>query len=325
MDRDPMPTPEAVRERLRALTLPGLRRDQPLRELTTIRIGGPAAATVRIRTPAEAERFREAAAVAEVPWAVLGAGSNVLADDRGFCGLLLRVEIAERERRGDAVRVGAGLPFDDLIAWSLAEGLVGLEFASGIPGTVGGAVVGNAGCYGHEIGSFVREARLLGTDGRIRTVGPRDLAFAYRTSALKRGGDILLDVVLQLRRGDAAAAGERRREHLADRRRKHPTIEPSAGSWFRNLPPAAPEGRRVAAGRLLEAVGAKAMRVGDAAVFARHANIVINLGRATAADVDALVGRMRAAVRERFGVELREEVRRLRWLPAAAGPFTSEA
>lgn len=314
---------EEIRARLRELAAPGLLPEQSLAELTTIRVGGPAAAAVRIRTPSEAQRFREAARRLGVPHAVLGGGSNVLADDRGFCGLLLRVEIGGYESRGETVRAGAGLAFDELIRLTLEDGLVGLEFASGIPGTVGGAVVGNAGCFGREIGNFVEEVRLLGADGVIRAADPSGLGFAYRRSSLKGGTDLLLDVTLRLRRGDAAAAGQERLLRLEDRRRKHPTVEPSAGSWFQNLLPAEPGGPRVPAGRLLEQAGALGMRVGGAGVFARHANIIVNLGGATSADVTALAQRMRDAVRERFAVELQEEVRRLAWLPRGQDAFAA--
>ncbi|MHB8080404.1 MAG: UDP-N-acetylmuramate dehydrogenase [Candidatus Krumholzibacteriia bacterium] len=282
-----------------------------LRDLTTLRIGGPAAAVCRVRTPDDARRFLEFAAGHDLPTIALGGGSNVLAADGGFRGCILRLDATEFTIRGDTVTAGAGLPFDTLVARALAAGLTGLEFASGIPGTVGGAVVGNAGCFGHEIGEFLVEATVLDADGRLATVGPERFAFGYRRSALQGDGAIVLAARLRLGRGDPAVAGRERLDRLAERRRKHPTVEPSAGSWFRNLPPATPGGRRRAAGELLDAVGAKAMHEGDAAVFPGHANIIINRGTATAAQVRTLVARMREAVRDRFGVTLAEEVRTL--------------
>jgi UDP-N-acetylmuramate dehydrogenase len=283
----------------------------PLRTLTTLRIGGPAGLVGRVQNVEQAQEFQAFAAAHGLTCDRLGGGSNILADDAGFPGLLLKVETSGFVRRGDTVRAGAGWSFDDLIATTLREGLVGLEFASGIPGTLGGAVVGNAGCYGQEIGDFVAEATVLRPDGRVVTVGPEGFAFTYRDSALKATRAVVLEVVLQLRRGDAAAAGARREELIADRRRKHPCEQPTAGSWFKNLPPAEPGGRRQPAGALLEAVGAKAMREGGAAVFDRHANIIVNAGDATSADVLRLADRMRTAVRERFRVELEPEVRHL--------------
>ena len=286
------------------------RSGSPCANLTTLRIGGPARLVCSAHNPESALRFQAFAAECGLPCFVLGGGSNLLADDAGYDGLVLRVATRDFTVRGDTVRVGAGLDFDDLIARSLDAGLTGLEFASGIPGTVGGALVGNAGCYGHEIGEFMVEALVLRPDGRLETVGPETFGFAYRTTDLRETGAVVLEATFRLRRGDLDAAAGERAEHIADRRRKHPVDLPSAGSWFRNLPPAEPGGRRRAAGALLDEAGAKSMREGDAAVFPKHANIIVNLGRATSADVLRLAERMRAAVRARFGVELVDEVRR---------------
>jgi UDP-N-acetylmuramate dehydrogenase len=296
---------------------------QPLAELTTFRIGGPAALVGSVKNVDDASRFLEFADQRELPWACLGGGSNILGDDAGFDGLVLKVETTAFEVQHETIRVGAGWDFDRLIAASLDAGLVGLEFASGIPGTVGGAIVGNAGCYGHEIGEFLVEATVLRRDGRIQTLGPEDFAFAYRTSALKERGDIVLELALQLARGDLAEASRVRAEHLADRRRKHPWDIPCAGSYFQNLPPAAPGERRRAAGMLLDQAGARAMREGDAEVYEKHANIIVNRGRATSADVLRLAARMKQAVRDRFGEHLLEEVRHL-VTPAASCDPTSD-
>lgn len=284
---------------------------QPLRELTTFRIGGPAGLVGTVKNAEQARRFLDFAHQNGLPWVGLGGGSNILADDAGYAGLVLHVATDAFAVAGESVRIGAGLDFDAVIARTLAEGLVGLEFASGIPGTVGGALVGNAGCYGHEIGEFLVEATVLRPDGRIVTLGPEDFGFAYRTSALKEKPDLVLDLTLRLGRGDLTAAAAERQEHLDDRRRKHPWDIPCAGSYFKNLPPERPGERRRAAGRLLEAAGAKAMREGDAEVFEKHANIIVNRGAARAIDVLRLAARMKRAVREQFGEELSEEVRHL--------------
>jgi UDP-N-acetylmuramate dehydrogenase len=283
----------------------------PLRALTTLRIGGPAGLVCRVQNVDQAREFQAFAARHDLACDRMGGGSNILADDAGFPGVILKVETSEFTRRGDTVHAGAGLPLDDLIATTLRESLVGLEFASGIPGTLGGAVVGNAGCYGREIGEFVIEATVLRPDGRVVTVGPEGFGFTYRDSALKATRAVVLDVVLQLGHGDTALAGARRDELIADRQRKHPCNQPTAGSWFKNLPASEPGGRRQPAGALLEAVGAKDMREGGAAVFARHANIIVNAGDATSADVLRLADRMLAAVWERFQIELEPEVRHL--------------
>jgi UDP-N-acetylmuramate dehydrogenase len=304
-----------VEDRFLNLLPAGLRacveRGVPLRDLTTLRVGGPAALVCPAHNPEQARRFHDAAIKSGLPWFVLGGGSNVLADDRGFGGAVLRVAGQACGMRGDIVTVSAGLGFDELVARTLKAGLTGLEFASGIPGTLGGALAGNAGCYGHEIREFVRQATVMTAHGDLAQVGPDDFGFRYRGTALRDSGAVILEAVLELRRGDVAAAAEERRAHLADRLAKHPVSEPSAGSWFRNLEPAEPGARRQPAGALLEQVGAKSMREGDAAVYPKHANIIINLGRAGSDDVRRLVARMRDAVRERYGVTLEEEVRYL--------------
>ncbi|HOX25282.1 MAG TPA: UDP-N-acetylmuramate dehydrogenase [Candidatus Krumholzibacteria bacterium] len=316
-------TPQADWRRLAADLAAGpdlVRVAQPLADLTTFRIGGPAGAVCPVENAAAARRFLEFAHGHGLPWTCLGGGSNILADDAGYAGLVLVVRTRQLEVAGDAIRVGAGWDFDTLIVETLRRGLTGLEFASGIPGTVGGALVGNAGCYGREISEFLREATVLRADGRQEIVGPDDFAFEYRSSALKGRGDVVLDLVLALARGDPAAAGEVRAARLADRRAKHPCNLPCAGSYFKNLPPARAGEHRRPAGRLLEAAGAKSMREGGAAVFAKHANIIVNIGGATSGDVLRLAARMKQAVRDRFGEELSEEVLHLATPAASQGP-----
>ncbi len=290
-----------------------IERDVPLSGLTTFRIGGPALGLARIRTPEDALGFLKIARSRGVPVVCLGGGSNLLCDDRGFCGLVLKMEIDTWRVEDEVIVAGAGLPFDEIIARSLDAGLTGLEFASGIPGSLGGAIAGNAGCYGHEIGEFLVRARILTDSGEIRDIEPGAMDFRYRHSILKTGAGLLLEATLRLRRGDVDAARADRDEKIALRRTKHPIADPCAGSYFKNLDPASPGERRRAAGELLDRAGARSMRVGGASVFARHANIIINSGGATCADVLALAEMMKSAVREKFGVELTEEVRHLPW------------
>lgn len=297
--------------RLPADLRPLVRRSVLLRDLTTLRIGGPAELVCPIQNPSQAQRFQELARQVGLPSFILGGGSNLLAADEGFAGVVLLVATDRLAQEAEIVTAGAGLVFDQLIAGSLDRGLTGLEFASGIPGTVGGALVGNAGCYGHEIGEFLLDALVLLPDGSLTTLGAADFGFGYRTTRVRETGAVILEARFRLERGDAEAARLVRLEKIRDRRLKHPVDLPSAGSWFRNLPPERPGGLRRAAGQLLEQAGAKDMREGDAQVFEKHANIIVNAGRATCANVLRLAARMKQAVKERFGVELQEEVRRL--------------
>jgi len=290
---------------------------QLLSELTTFKIGGPGGLICPVENAEQARRFLDFAHQNRLPWTCLGGGSNILADDAGYAGMILLVSTMDLEVSGNRLHVGSGWDFDTLIAESLKRGLTGLEFASGIPGTVGGALVGNAGCYGQEIGNLLAEATVLRPGGELEVLGPEDFAFEYRNSALKGRGDIVLDMVLNLECGDLETAGRVRREHIADRQRKHPGELPCAGSYFKNLPPLAPGERRRAAGQLLESAGAKAMQVGDAAVFSRHANIIVNKGQARCDEVLLLAERMRQAVQQQFGVELEPEVRHLTTLPSS--------
>ena len=286
-------------------------RSVSLKTLTTLQVGGPAALVCPILNPEQALRFQDLALNRQIPCFILGGGSNVLADDRGFGGLILKVATENLEQTGDTIRAGAGLSFDGLIERTLDLGLTGLEFASGIPGTLGGALVGNAGCYGHEIGEFLVEALLLRPDGRLEKVGPEDFGFRYRETDLRETGTVVLEAVLRLRKGNVEHAAALRRAKINDRHAKHPVDLPSAGSWFRNLPGAEPQERRRAAGALLEKAGAKEMHEGDARVFAKHANMIVNTGNATSSDVLKLAARMKKAVLEKFGIHLVEEVRYL--------------
>jgi UDP-N-acetylmuramate dehydrogenase len=318
-DNLPSPAPDRVRRTIALLSdrAPDIIQcDVPLHRLTTLQIGGPAAAVCRIDTVGQAREFQTFARRHGLPLYFLGGGSNVLAADAGFPGLILKIERDTYLVRDDHVAVGAGIVFDDLIRRTLDDELVGLEFASGIPGTLGGALVGNAGCFGHEIAEYLVTATVLRPDGTVEILQPRDFAFGYRSTGLKESGSVVLEAVLRLARGDSGAARRVREEKLSLRRARHPWNQPSAGSYFKNLPPSQPGERRRAAGELLERAGAKRMRVGGAAVFGSHANIIVNVGGATAEDVRALASKMSRAVHDRFGVVLEEEVR---YLSAAAG------
>ena len=219
-----------------------------------------------------------------------------------------RIDIDTDRRR---VRVGAGVSSARLVETLVDEGIGGLEFAAGLPGTIGGAVAGNAGCFGSTVGERLVSADAISREGTALEVeGPGWFGFGYRRSRVAAEGAVLTDVVLAVEPGDRARLREESAARLADRAGRHPppgTL--TAGSYFRNLPPLEPGGRRRAAGLLLDRVGAKEMSEGDAAVFERHANIVVNRGRASARDVLALTRGMAARVEKRFGEVLVPEVR----------------
>jgi UDP-N-acetylmuramate dehydrogenase len=229
--------------------------------------------------------------------------------DSGFRGLILknRVRGIARGREADQVVALAGTPLADLVSFALEEGLEGIEFAAGIPGTTGGAVFGNAGAWGLSIGQLVEEALILDERGQEIRVGSDFFEFGYRNSLLKRRHLAVLEVGFRLGRGDKGRIRARMDENLA--KRKSPCPSPKmayAGSFFKN--PVLPDGTRAAAGRLLDEVGAKTLRRGGAGVYAGHANFILNYGGATAEDVRALARMMKARVKRKFGIELEEEV-----------------
>ena len=324
-----MPTRQtSIEEKLRRALGDGLLTQEPLKHHTTFRIGGPADYYFAARTPDQLVTALRTADDLGVPSFLLGGGSNLLVSDGGFRGLVVRNAIDAIEFDGSAAHVGCGADFLDLIYRCRDRDLSGLEFAAGIPGSVGGALYGNAGCYGQDIGSFVIECTHVTPDGRKVETRPADwYEFAYRDSRLKRDPRALLTCLLQFRKGVREEIRKVIDEKLEIRRVKHPQwrMEPTAGSYFKNLPPdwrmpgakLSPGTHRVAAGQLLDECGVRGMRVGDAMVFPKHANIIVNVGHAAAAEVLELAATMKRLVRERFKVELEEEVMFLGERPGA--------
>jgi UDP-N-acetylmuramate dehydrogenase len=313
---DPTMTTEA---RLRSLLGDGVLTGVPMRLHTTFRIGGPADFFYRARSPVQLLAALRAGHELELPVILVGGGSNLLVADDGLRGLVVQNACDAVEFDGCEARVGCGAGFHEFIGQCRDRSLAGLEFAAGIPGSIGGAIYGNAGCYGKDIGSRVIECTHATLDGAAVETRPAAwYEFGYRDSRLKRDPRVLISCRLRLDPGDRAAIQREIEEKLEVRRVKHPQwrIEPTAGSYFKNLPPGwqmpgaklSPGTQRVAAGQLLDECGCRGLRVGDAMVFPKHANIIVNAGRATARDVLALAELMKTRVRERFGVTLEEEV-----------------
>jgi UDP-N-acetylmuramate dehydrogenase len=304
-----------------------LRRAEPMRLHTTFQIGGAADWFFPARTPDRLVAALRLAGELSLPVFLIGGGSNLLVSDEGLRGLVLQNACEEIEFEGTVARVGCGADLLGFIERCRDRSLAGLEFATGVPGTVGGAIYGNAGCYGRDIGSHVIECTQVTPDGATTETRPAAwYEFGYRDSRLKREPRVLLSCRLQLAPGERDAIQREMDEKLEIRRVKHPQwrTEPTAGSYFKNLPADwqipggkhSPGTRRVAAGQLLEECGCRGLRVGDALVFPKHANIIVNAGRATAADVLALAEIMKSRVRARFGVTLEEEVMFLGARPA---------
>lgn len=281
---------------------------------TTFRLGGPCRAFIDCRTAGELGEAVRDLRTRRTAFLLIGGGSNLLVADAGVDAVVVRFASATPDIRPtghDAIEVSAATSLDDLARWTVEQGIEGFVHCSGIPGTVGGAIAGNAGAFGEQIGDRVLSVSLLDAAGRPGVAPAAALGFAYRRSRLQDSGGIVLSALLRAGPGDAGALRARREEILALRASKHPDLRTTrtAGSFFKNIEPTSKAERRQAAGWFLEQAGAKDLRVGGARTYDKHANIVIAEDGCTADDVLELSRRMAALVRERFGLALQREVR----------------
>ncbi len=290
---------EALGERVRF--------DEPLSRHTSFRIGGPADVWVDVTDATEIRRVQQLAAAAGLPLFVLGGGTNVLVSDRGVRGVVVHLgrPLASVEWRANGagwhVRAGAALPLKRLVTDTLARHLTGLEFAEGIPGTVGGGLLMNAGAFGGELADVVEWIEGVDRAGEVCHI-PRDaLRFGYRFFDLPRGF-IVTHLGLLLQSGDPQAIAAQRDTAKRRRESRQPVGYPNAGSIFKNPPGSF-------AGRLIEAAGLKGLRHGGAMVSDQHANFIVNVGGATAADVCALMREVTQRVLETASVRLEPEIK----------------
>ncbi|UCB51796.1 MAG: UDP-N-acetylmuramate dehydrogenase [Candidatus Zixiibacteriota bacterium] len=282
-----------------------LKSDVTLAPYTTLGIGGRAEFFYRALKPETLIFAVRTAQNLKMRFLLLGGGSNILVSDSGFEGLVVKNESKEILVNRNSVTCQSGALLEDVINRACTQGLSGLEFAAGIPGTVGGAVRGNAGAFGKSVGDRLTKAVVLTFAGDIKEVSRDYFRFAYRESRLKQTREVLLSATLQLRKGDQARIEGRIAENLKKRKESLPWKDKSAGCFFKNV---VLNGKRVSAGLLLDQVGAKRMHQGDAQVFAGHANILINAGSARCADVRKLATKLRRKIREKFGIKLEQEV-----------------
>ena len=294
----------------------GVAREVPLAPFTTFRVGGPAECLVEVHDAAALARAVGVAARTGLPVTILGGGSNVLVSDAGIRGLVIRVRGgATVLEGGSGVRADAGASLNSLVRWTIGRGLAGLEAWAGTPGTVGGAIFGNAHYGGRLIGERVASVRLVGGSGAIEDVPAHEMEFAYDRSRLQRTGEVLVSALFALTpAADSGVLRATARRSLADRKRTQPLHLPSAGCVFRNPDPAVdrvPDGIPASAGALIDRAGLKGCAIGGARVSPLHANFIVNEGGATASDIRRLIDRCREEVRTRFGVTLREEIRYL--------------
>lgn len=281
-------------------------KDAPLAPLTTFRIGGPAALLCRPADAAQLQKLLELLRQADVRFYCLGRGSNTLFADEGFDGAVVAMEALRAVTlTADGVQAQAGASLAAVCRTAQAAGLSGLEFAYGIPGSVGGAVYMNAGAYGGEMKDAVRTVQAICPNGSVAAFENAACRFTYRHSVFEENGAAVLSADFSLRRDDPAAIAARMEEYAARRREKQPLEWPSAGSTFKR-----PQGAFAAA--LIDQCGLKGASVGGARVSEKHAGFVINAGGATCADVLALTEKIIAVVREKTGYTLEREIRVVR-------------
>jgi len=289
-----------------------VRADVPLAPLTTFRVGGPADWLIETRSGDEIEAALGLARASRVPVTILGGGSNVLVADAGIRGLVIRPRGGDvRAIDAGHVRADASVTINGLVRWTINHGRAGLETWAGTPGTVGGAIWGNAHFGGRLIGDRVSAVRLVARDGTRVDVGASGMAFGYDRSRLQESGEVLLSAVFRVSAGEPGALRAIARESLAFRKRTQPLDTPSAGCIFRNPEPGrdvVPDGIPWSAGALVDRAGLKGAAEGGARISPTHGNFIVNEGAATAAQIRRLIDRCKTGVRNRFGVELREEI-----------------
>jgi UDP-N-acetylmuramate dehydrogenase len=284
--------------------LPGIREKEPLDSRTSFGIGGPADFFLEPGRPGAIEKLLEGCRERAIPYFLLGAGTNLLIADAGIEGLVLRVATREHHIEGTRIRAAAGLKMMRLARIAADADLRGFEFAIGVPGSVGGAVYQNAGCWGKELREVLVEAHGFMPGSGLQKWTAGDLRFGYRTSALREGslkGAFVIDATIQLQRGDGEEAKSQMAKLTRERNETQPIKTKNCGSVFQNPP-------GDSAGRLVQAAGLKGLREGSAVISELHGNFIVNEGGATAADVGRLIERARTEVRRRFNVDLEPEV-----------------
>lgn len=283
--------------------------DKPMAALTTYRTGGPARYFLAADSCDQLVQAVNFAQRTGMPFFVMGGGSNLLVSDAGFDGLVVKVCVKGMQlENGCRIRCGAGEELMSLVDFATANSLSGLEFSAGIWGTVGGAIFGNAGAFGGEIKDVLESVTLVDHQGSIKAVNASYCRFGYRSSCLKQTREIIIEAVFKLNDGDKQTIERKISDILTARKDRHPTQGKSAGCFFKNIPDPEQEHGKLPAGRLLDEAGVKGLHVGGAAVYEKHANMIVNTGNATSKDIRQLADIMKRKVQSKFGITLEEEV-----------------
>ena len=298
---------KAVEKFIRELVAPEhILMQEPMAKHTTFRVGGPADMLVLIES---IEQLRQIVAYLRKigePYTVIGNGSNLLVGDKGYAGVVLKIAsgMSRIQVDGETIRVQAGALLSKVAAEAAKQSLTGMEFASGIPGSVGGAIVMNAGAYDGEMSQIVERVTVVSEDGEAMVLDKDTMEFGYRTSIIKNRPYVVTEVELKLTKGNVLSIRAKMDELNAKRREKQPLEYASAGSTFKR-----PEGHF--AGKLIMDAGLRGYRIGGAQVSEKHCGFIINIGNATAADINELIFEVQERVKEMFHVELEPEVIRV--------------
>ncbi len=278
-------------------------RNEPLKKHTTFRVGGEAEVLIKISQREQLLRLVPFFKKLEIDFFIIGNGSNVLVSDKGYQGVVLQIgeRMDEVSVDGNRITVQAGALMSKTAAIAMDHNLAGMEFASGIPGTVGGGIMMNAGAYGGEMEQITESVLIMDEAGELMELNHDTMEFGYRTSVVKNRPYIVLEAVLGLQPGDAEEIRAKMKRFAAERREKQPLEYPSAGSTFKR-----PDGHY--AGKLIMDAGMRGFRIGGACVSEKHCGFVINRGNATAADILEVIKEVQDRVYERFDVILEQEV-----------------
>jgi len=285
----------------------------PLCDYTTFRLGGQCPTLITCRNPVQLEHVIQYLTKKKIEFILIGGGSNLVVSDKGIHCCVVRYvsETPLIERQNNDLIVSGSTWMDDLVKCAAEHNLKGLNNMTGIPGTVGGAVVGNAGAFGKQIGDVISMVYVLDRNGKKKAYKAEDLKFSYRNSIIKQTGDIIVFVRFSLAPDDQGSLKEERSAILDLRRDKHPALatHPSAGSFFRNIEPTSEAGKREAAGWFLDQAGAMSLASGGAKISEKHANIIVRSNRCSAQDVFHLSEQMSQLVKDKFNIDLVREVR----------------
>lgn len=277
--------------------------NEPMAHHTTWRVGGMADVMVIPQNEEDIRAVVKYSREKDIPLYTMGNGSNLLVLDKGIRGIVLKINkvIDKIEVKNDIIIAGSGAMLPKVARLAISGGLKGLEFATGIPATVGGAVTMNAGAHGQSIGEVIREVKVINNQGEPETIPSEDLAFQYRSSGIRKKEYLITEVVFKMQPGDCQELAEKAATYLERRRAAQPLNMPNAGSVFKN-----PSGS--SAGKLIDEAGYKGMTVGKAMVSDKHANFIVNLGGAKARDIIQLIDNLRQGIKSKFNIDLELEI-----------------